>query len=368
MLNPTDSVTGQGLSDHGDPVGGRIFDCLGSGSSAERAALRPRPPPWVADLQKHVEETLQVHLSRQEALMQACLEKIAEWHSQEERRHKLDHKAKERRVAGAASASAAASEPKALEGEEAREILMEFDDGSNMNPSENQPDLLLVIKAVQQAIAPMQADLSRCIERQQEWDNEHIRKVGSMASIEGTPTTPRTRSKSDDEIEADKNHDVSFCEDLEKGRKSTTSMASSMKQSKTNRLALRIRKMGSQTGPEHNGCCARMQRRLHNCSSTLVGLMDWWATLEEPPREGRLAHFTNSQGFESLCAAVIMVNAVFTLCTTNWEIENLGEDPTLLMVLGEAFFLGFYCVELLMKLTVHRFFFLFRRRSELEYI
>jgi hypothetical protein len=84
---------------------------------------------------------------------------------------------------------------------------------------------------------------------------------------------------------------------------------------------------------------------------------DWWKRLKEPDRKGRLAEVADSKRFESLCATVILINAVFTLLVTNWEMNNLGEEPTTFMFVAELFFLIFYLLELVLKIQVHRFYF-----------
>eukprot|EP00418_Pyrodinium_bahamense_P017772 CAMPEP_0179106120 /NCGR_PEP_ID=MMETSP0796-20121207/49319_1 /TAXON_ID=73915 /ORGANISM="Pyrodinium bahamense, Strain pbaha01" /LENGTH=722 /DNA_ID=CAMNT_0020804127 /DNA_START=40 /DNA_END=2208 /DNA_ORIENTATION=- len=85
--------------------------------------------------------------------------------------------------------------------------------------------------------------------------------------------------------------------------------------------------------------------------------LDWWMQLEEPERTGCLAKVVLTKKFDMVCAAVIVGNAVFAAYTTNYEIENLQEEPTFSADVVETIFLGFYVVELMSKFVVHRQFF-----------
>jgi len=83
----------------------------------------------------------------------------------------------------------------------------------------------------------------------------------------------------------------------------------------------------------------------------------WYENLEEPPRTGQLADIVQGKWFDTLCAAVIMCNALFTWGTTNWEIANLDKSPTLFMDVVEVLFVVFYTIELVLKVSVHRGYF-----------
>jgi len=97
-----------------------------------------------------------------------------------------------------------------------------------------------------------------------------------------------------------------------------------------------------------------VQRHLRKRFSSFV---EWWEQLEEPPREGWLAQVVNSKSFDSMCAFVIIFNALFTWYTTNWEIANLDKNPTSFMSAMEIVFVVFYTAELVFKLSVHRLYF-----------
>eukprot|EP00928_Gymnodinium_smaydae_P039180 TRINITY_DN26819_c0_g1_i1.p1 TRINITY_DN26819_c0_g1~~TRINITY_DN26819_c0_g1_i1.p1 ORF type:complete len:731 (-),score=167.86 TRINITY_DN26819_c0_g1_i1:97-2289(-) len=94
-------------------------------------------------------------------------------------------------------------------------------------------------------------------------------------------------------------------------------------------------------------------------------LVEWWMSLEEPKRSGRLAKFVTSTHFDSIAAFVIMTNAVFTWVSTDYELRSLSlgnekgamEQPFILGL--ELFYLGFYTLELGLKLAVHKFAFFY---------
>lgn len=83
----------------------------------------------------------------------------------------------------------------------------------------------------------------------------------------------------------------------------------------------------------------------------------WLAELEEPVRTGRLAGLVASQWFETLCAAVIFVNSVFTLVAVNYAVHNLDSSKPSFLHTGDTFFLVFYIVELTLKIKVHGLYF-----------
>lgn len=93
-----------------------------------------------------------------------------------------------------------------------------------------------------------------------------------------------------------------------------------------------------------------LEKRFSSC-------FDWWETLEVPQPTGRLADVTRSKMFELSCAFVIIVNAIFTWYTTNYEIRHLDESSNDLIDGIERFFVTFYLVELGLKLVVHRQYF-----------
>jgi len=91
--------------------------------------------------------------------------------------------------------------------------------------------------------------------------------------------------------------------------------------------------------------------------SHMVALMDWWMSLAEPPRKGPLSSIVQGKCFESVSAAVIVLNAGFMTVTTNHSVTHLSDDLPPWIMAGELFFLCFYSIELTMKLCAHRIYF-----------
>lgn len=83
---------------------------------------------------------------------------------------------------------------------------------------------------------------------------------------------------------------------------------------------------------------------------------DWLWALDEPPRRGLLASFLNPY-FNNLAALVILVNAVYMIHSTNSEAASPGTEPSAAQNTIEVVFVSFYCVELLLKVLVHRGFY-----------
>jgi len=92
----------------------------------------------------------------------------------------------------------------------------------------------------------------------------------------------------------------------------------------------------------------------------LFRFVDWWTELKDPSarRSPRFHQWLYSRSFQSFCALVILSNAIFEVYTTDYEIKHLEVDPadTVLWVV-DSFYLGFYMVELFLKLLLHREYF-----------
>lgn len=85
--------------------------------------------------------------------------------------------------------------------------------------------------------------------------------------------------------------------------------------------------------------------------------VDYWMEIEEPERSGCLNAFVSSKVFESTCVAVIVINSMFTIYTTNYMMSAKTEEQTFGMVVADRSFLGFYVLELVLKVSVHRLYF-----------
>lgn len=86
----------------------------------------------------------------------------------------------------------------------------------------------------------------------------------------------------------------------------------------------------------------------------LFAWINWWADIREPQRSGRVHKIISSNNFDTLCAAVITLNALYTGVAADHEIQNLTGEPTTTMLVVEIVFLSFYIVELSLKFLVHR--------------
>lgn len=79
--------------------------------------------------------------------------------------------------------------------------------------------------------------------------------------------------------------------------------------------------------------------------------------VQEPEREGWLAHFVDSRLFEVMSAIVVMVNAGFLVYTTNKSVKTLEDDLSTFTLAFELAFAVYYTVELALRIWVHRLFF-----------
>ncbi|CAK9076521.1 unnamed protein product [Durusdinium trenchii] len=98
------------------------------------------------------------------------------------------------------------------------------------------------------------------------------------------------------------------------------------------------------------------------CSSWVyffADFLDWLWKLQEPPRHGCLARVVRSNLFGAVCGAVILMNAIFILYATDYEMRTIDEplsaDVDISVI--EVALASFYVLELLLKLIVHRLYF-----------
>eukprot|EP00928_Gymnodinium_smaydae_P020336 TRINITY_DN17862_c1_g1_i1.p1 TRINITY_DN17862_c1_g1~~TRINITY_DN17862_c1_g1_i1.p1 ORF type:complete len:914 (-),score=216.55 TRINITY_DN17862_c1_g1_i1:106-2787(-) len=94
--------------------------------------------------------------------------------------------------------------------------------------------------------------------------------------------------------------------------------------------------------------------RCRRCTDWLAGFLE---RAREPEREGFLADVAGSKLFENFTAMVILMNATCVAFTSNWEITHIGEDTPMSFKVIEMMFLGYYTLELWIRLLVHRFYF-----------
>jgi hypothetical protein len=89
----------------------------------------------------------------------------------------------------------------------------------------------------------------------------------------------------------------------------------------------------------------------------LVWLAEWIDFIEEPERKGSLYRLTASRTFENVVALSICVNAIFVAASTDWEVKHHGAELPLFFQFADASFLCFFCIELALRLIVHRQYF-----------
>ncbi|CAK0788472.1 unnamed protein product [Prorocentrum cordatum] len=77
--------------------------------------------------------------------------------------------------------------------------------------------------------------------------------------------------------------------------------------------------------------------------------------VEEPQHHGLLAEFVQSRAFDISCNLVVLLNCIFVVWAANHSVGTSDANDTI--ALAEFVFTAFYCVELVLKLWVHRLFF-----------
>jgi len=100
-----------------------------------------------------------------------------------------------------------------------------------------------------------------------------------------------------------------------------------------------------------------LSRLKGRASKPMHYVMSIWQQLEEPKRSGILSNFIQSTGFEVMVTCVIFANCIYTILATNWEITHIGEPNPLELTIMDKSFLGFYLLELTLRLLVHRWFY-----------
>jgi len=85
--------------------------------------------------------------------------------------------------------------------------------------------------------------------------------------------------------------------------------------------------------------------------------IDWWLSLEEPPRTSRLARLVRSNVFEFLSFVMVMTNCAFIVQSKNWSMQNLGKAYPADILDMEVFYTSYFLLELLLRLAVSRWYF-----------
>jgi voltage-gated sodium channel len=77
---------------------------------------------------------------------------------------------------------------------------------------------------------------------------------------------------------------------------------------------------------------------------------------EEPKRSGPLANFVEGP-FDQICTLVIVLNAIATFFSTNWQVQNWDQKDSVFYKVVDVVFVIFYSTELVLKLALHRGFY-----------
>lgn len=92
----------------------------------------------------------------------------------------------------------------------------------------------------------------------------------------------------------------------------------------------------------------------HNrCTRLLRYAYDVVSQVKEPARSGILHAFVHNQKWEMVCVGVIAANVLFSAIASDYELSNLGKEPTAAMNAIELVLVCFYTLELSLKLKVH---------------
>eukprot|EP00929_Paragymnodinium_shiwhaense_P012406 TRINITY_DN11957_c0_g1_i1.p1 TRINITY_DN11957_c0_g1~~TRINITY_DN11957_c0_g1_i1.p1 ORF type:complete len:720 (-),score=130.69 TRINITY_DN11957_c0_g1_i1:314-2356(-) len=89
----------------------------------------------------------------------------------------------------------------------------------------------------------------------------------------------------------------------------------------------------------------------------------WWASLKEPDRNGYTAKFISGSIFETLCVFVIICNSLWIWAGTDASAAKMTVHQGDFERYVEWGFVGFYVLELSLKLFVYRWFFFVNQHS-----
>lgn len=106
----------------------------------------------------------------------------------------------------------------------------------------------------------------------------------------------------------------------------------------------------AQLGSGHEHITMTPYKVFHN-------MVKWWSHLDEPDRSGCAFSLLESRIFNSLSSAVIIMHAVVVTMSSDWEVNNVGQKAPESFHYMEMIFLGFYALELILRVYVHRWFF-----------
>lgn len=315
--------------------------------------------PSLEQLKCHIEDALQLHMTRHELLLQKCLERLTQLHMLSERENKLGleyepkiREEKSREEPTTSLAAASSDDP-------LREVQL-----SGLDARQQE----IANKVTKDTLGVVQENLTRIEGLLKVALADHAdmgvgdAQADDSDTGEGKPTSPFG-------IDLDM-EDRQAGQQEQEGQQSEGTGSRSPRKDESPRVT-RVRSgMSARLGLNKSGTVGTDKWYAldsiaeekpgfgKRCLASIFRLAEWWDALEEPERDGFLArNITESKWFESLCATVILMNAIFTSYTTNWEMKNLGADPTNFMVIGETGFLIFYIVELILKLLVHKWYF-----------
>eukprot|EP00931_Biecheleriopsis_adriatica_P003955 TRINITY_DN10569_c0_g3_i1.p1 TRINITY_DN10569_c0_g3~~TRINITY_DN10569_c0_g3_i1.p1 ORF type:complete len:721 (+),score=117.48 TRINITY_DN10569_c0_g3_i1:74-2236(+) len=88
-----------------------------------------------------------------------------------------------------------------------------------------------------------------------------------------------------------------------------------------------------------------------------VKFASWLASIEEPPRSGYCHYFTESKAMFLISSLVIVSHALCVTVMSDWELQHVGVRAPVVFDIIEMAFLGFYVLELSLRLYVHGLYF-----------
>jgi len=89
----------------------------------------------------------------------------------------------------------------------------------------------------------------------------------------------------------------------------------------------------------------------------LFAQYEWWRLLEEPKRVGCLNKIVKDSRFEALSLIMVISNCMFIVYTKNYGMAHLHEPTPTWHEVVEGNFAGYFFVEIVMRITLHRQYF-----------
>jgi len=219
---------------------------------------------------------------------------------------------------------------------------------------------VLTIDAMAGLLAPLHESICRTERRLEELvamstDLHHSHNLEGLTAAQLLQDVDRSGSQTKNRNSLDRSGTPSSASGF--GSRSTSGISATSKRSLKRGMSVMVRNVEYESATAKALKAASTQIRQRRAKELCLFLAEKIEDTKEPERSGYLYAFTKSQLFERTTAAVIVTNVIFVAVTSNWEVDNIGKDPPLAMQIVELSFLAYYCLELFVRLTVHRLFF-----------